>query len=178
MRNYGPIEDEFGSFGPLKEEAMRVKIENPDSLKEALVNAAHSTRSVMLRDHILPERVVRVGEFVTALRRELAHSSNASLTRELTDTSLWSDVLQLKYRNGSANWGKYDAEFISSLECIVDSAIEEMEESNPKMIENSLSDMSSQLSSLDVCIGRLAELNKEADKIVSDFDKLLDEMAG
>jgi hypothetical protein len=66
--------------------------------------------------------------------------------------------------------------YMDQVGSIVDSAITEMEESNPKMIENNLDDMLRQVNSLDTCINRAKEINREASEVVSDFDKLLDEM--
>lgn len=165
----------------LKEETMGKRIDSPDKLKDCFVEAACAARSVMLRDHIVPERVVRVGEFITSLRRSMAYYSGDdknSLVSILTDSGMWSDILQLKDRKGAYNFmSSAKIDYMSELESIIELAILEMEESNPKMIESNLDDMLRQMDSLDTCVNRAIEINREADVVVDDFDKLLKEMA-
>ena len=72
--------------------------EQRDDVVNALVEAALKASRVIVRDSIVPIRQIRVGEFVTQLRRELHYKYRRRnrIIHELTQTSIWHDILILR----------------------------------------------------------------------------------
>jgi len=70
------------------------------NLADALEKAALKSREVFSRSHVVTERAVRVGEFITILRRELQSSCLRYLADDLTRKNIWEDILVLSKRPG------------------------------------------------------------------------------
>jgi len=85
----------------IQEEINMDSIESIKNLTNVLETSARLAREVMNRECIVAERAVRVGEFVTILRRELQVNSGWQLAQALTSKSVWYDILVL---NKNPDW--------------------------------------------------------------------------
>ena len=70
------------------------------ALADILEKSARKAREVMTRDCVVAERAIRVGEFVTVLRRELQTNSLKHLADSLTCKSVWHDILVINKHPG------------------------------------------------------------------------------
>ncbi len=73
-----------------------------ETLIGCLITAALHAREVSQRNHIMPEKILRAGEFVTTLRRQASyHELNKDTVKYIIDKALWSDILELAPRTTS-----------------------------------------------------------------------------
>ena len=157
------------------------KVKELDRIADALVQAAISANNVMMRKHIVPSRNVRVGEFVTCIRRELAAipmpptgtrygrdtSRRDYWMERLTNTDCWFDILEL-YGNGF----KINAEAMH----VVELAQSRMTETSPAIIEFNLRKLDETLDNTESFLTRIQENNEEAGRIMDEFELLINSM--
>ena len=144
------------------------------SLVHALTTAAMHAGTVCLRDHVVPETKVRVGEFVTSLRREITvakyHNSYLNVNNELnklTDKDNWVGILEPKSHDTFSN----------DLMSLIRKAQHEISnQSSAAFIENELKRVENVILDTTSLLKEIQALNDEADVILSDFRSLAKKM--
>lgn len=154
-----------------------MRIKNTDKVVSILISAAIHANNVMTRKHVVPERRIRVGEFITCIRREIAGlfvgAEGKNLLDKLTDKHTWSDILELKAEK-SRPW---QSSCVSNLDHIVELAKMQIDSNNPKVIELSLNQLDNTLDEAQTFIDRLQENNEETGEVLEEFYTLINNMS-
>jgi hypothetical protein len=137
-----------------------------EALKDALMTAARHAAVVVAKSSLVQPHTIRVGEFVTSLRREIKETVVYGC-RDLTDKDLWEDILILK---AGANVGKETKRIIKAARYAVENkgVVEDFED-RLKAVNNEVDHAITILKDLeDICV--------EEDEIMSDFRELAKNM--
>lgn len=147
-----------------------LKSEDRERIVSALVSAAMGAARVLERDHIIPRQVVRVGEFVTQLRRELTYSYTGrnSYCDQITNKNVWEDILQPKSEHTTI-----DGEFLVSLAA---SAEIRLKETSPEEMKADLEQLRNMKNDAYDMMRKVDVFLKDADRVTEGFEKLAERM--
>lgn len=149
---------------------MYASLSDEEGLRRALIRAAAHTRIVCERDRVIASRSVALGEFVTSLRRELIdmkYHKHSYYHKDLCDTSIWSDILQLK---SSSNIEPI------VLRALRDAKLEINNKSSDILIEEGLQEVNNSIDGALSLLQDIQKINEEAEEILTDFKQLATEM--
>lgn len=155
-----------------------------EQIIEALMRAAVHASEIASRPHIVPETRIRIGEFVTSLRRELpgdlVKQTRYSAKDGLCQPDLWADVLVVTPGTatrsqvaGGRGCSISGADLISMVEEATNRLVEE---SNPLAIKVSMSKVDDVLKEQEALLRRLDENDKASEQVIAGFEELDDKM--
>ncbi len=142
----------------------------------AFVVAAVKAAEVTLRGNsVVVERINRVGEFMTQLRRKLTEYGSSSARRfieELTRKTLWYDILELRP-------DAYVPSSLKDLPAVVEEAMEKLDlESGdgPDSVELGLVTLRDLCKDCNQLNKQMDSINEKAEKVMQSWDKLAQDM--
>lgn len=144
------------------------------SLEEALLAAARHAKLVSSKTHLIPDSKFRIGEFVTALRREIRETNTYGgrhLIRDLSDKDMWNDILELR---GKQSAGSYSYEELSS--AVMSVRLKLMNKSTAENIDDGLKAVNNDINDAINMLKDIESINDEAEVILNDFKELAKNM--
>ncbi len=141
-----------------------------ETIIKCLVRAAVSAAKVSSRNHIVPERIQRVGEFVTALRRELgAIYGSRQTVYKMVEKNIWSDILVLQS-------GVFEFVDIPGLAGMVEAASLKLVQPTSEGIQLELNALNSTYDELEILLKEMDAVDVEAEQVLEKFETLAAEM--
>lgn len=137
----------------------------------AFIWAAEQTTEVLSRSHVVSERVNRVGEFTTQLRRRLTAYGGGSAKRfahELTKPQVWYDVLSLNEY--------YPPNALNDLSTMVEEALDKLNGEGPEGIRLGLGTAKNLCKDCRVLDRRMGDIIRRSEEVLAGFDRFADEM--
>lgn len=138
-------------------------ISHKERLVKALISATKETKVINLRDHISPEKNIRIGNFVTCLRREIKHKDCAHDFTYLTNHKSWNDVLVL---------GDHSFNATEEIKDVVRTAQTRLANDNEDIIINDLKEATSLINHAANIISQAREINKNSEPIIEGINRV------
>ena len=140
-----------------------------DALVRCFIGAARHARIVSTRSVCSPKNI-RVGDFVTSLRREIKDKNvhyNANMSSDLANKEKWDDIL---IPSSYASFSDDVLEAIQSARLLIDKREPaEVIDEELKRVNNDVNDLFKMLKDIE-------NINNEADKILGGFKELAKDM--
>lgn len=150
----------------------------------ALMKAAVHASKVLVRPQVVPERAIRVGNFVTSLRRALPRGirqGRYSHRDGLCQPHLWHDVLMLeseaRHRSQVVACNRDCSITGRDLVSMVDEATSRLADESPIAIEAGLDRVQEDIKDQERLLQLIASVNAEAATIMDGFDELEEKMS-